>query len=233
MVRGPCLGSTLSGKSKCPRPVADRHTCRLDTDRRLELTPHSPTYHDRDIARIERNCALCPKTTSILERVIGKDKLRMAGFSALLPRTWIEPHTGYAGYSESVLRAHLCMILPEGADRLCKLTVAGQVRRWEVGKWLIFDDSLEHVSRWRTWLSTCYNLGETSSLPVFRRSAPPLTLYPHTTRVLTGGNQHVRRDPCRSSRRCRGARKRHRWKADSGTHREWRGCTMDVLDKPN
>ena len=68
----------------------------------------------------------------------------MAGFSALLPHTWIEPHTGYAGYSESVLRAHLAMILPDGADSGCKLTVAGESRSWELGKWLIFDDSLEH-----------------------------------------------------------------------------------------
>jgi beta-hydroxylase len=54
--------------------------------------------------KLDENCERCPFTTSLVEGIPG---LKMAGFSALLPGTHIEPHSGYAGYSDTVLRGHL------------------------------------------------------------------------------------------------------------------------------
>ena len=40
------------------------------------------------------------------------------------------------------MRVHLPLLVPSGGD--CGLRVAGESRRWERGKCLIFDDAFEH-----------------------------------------------------------------------------------------
>lgn len=93
---------------------------------------------------IGKNCALCPQTTQILEQI---PKLMTAGFSSLAPGTHIQPHTGYP---EGVLRVHLGLVIPdENPDHLA-LRVGGEARAWQVGKCLVFDDTLEHEAWNRT-----------------------------------------------------------------------------------
>lgn len=84
--------------------------------------------------KLAQNCALCPQTTRLIEQVPG---LTTAGFSSLKPGTHIAPHTGY---TNAVLRCHLGLIVPDG----CKMRVGSEVRQWEEGKALIFDDTVEH-----------------------------------------------------------------------------------------
>jgi ornithine lipid ester-linked acyl 2-hydroxylase len=84
--------------------------------------------------RLTRNCDLCPKTTRIVERIPG---LTTAGFSWLEPKTRIAPHTGY---TNSVLRCHLGLYVPE----FCGIRVGNVTRTWVPGRCMIFDDTLEH-----------------------------------------------------------------------------------------
>ena len=83
------------------------------------------------------NCALCPRTTELLERIPG---LVMAGFSRMSPGTHITPHRGYDGWAQFVLRCHLGLIVN---DR-CALRVGSETRAWHEGKTLVFCDATEH-----------------------------------------------------------------------------------------
>ena len=83
------------------------------------------------------NCALCPRTTALVESIPG---MSMAGFSRLDPGARIKPHVGYDEYSRYVLRLHLG--LETNWD--CGLRVANETRGWEEGKTLIFCDAVEH-----------------------------------------------------------------------------------------
>ncbi len=83
------------------------------------------------------NCALCPRTTALVESVPG---MAMAGFSRLAPGAHIKPHVGYDEYSRYVLRLHLA--LETNSD--CALRVGGETRAWEEGRAMIFCDATEH-----------------------------------------------------------------------------------------
>jgi aspartyl/asparaginyl beta-hydroxylase (cupin superfamily) len=84
--------------------------------------------------KMTSNCDLCPESTRIVEHIPG---LTTAGFSWLEPGTHIKPHVGY---SKAVLRCHLGLVIPED----CKLRVGPEVRNWQEGKTLVFDDTVEH-----------------------------------------------------------------------------------------
>ncbi len=84
--------------------------------------------------KLQDNCARCPETTRVVESIPG---LRTAGFSMLEPGTHIRPHVGY---SKAVLRCHLGLIVPAG----CTMRVGAEIRTWEEGRCLIFDDTTEH-----------------------------------------------------------------------------------------
>jgi aspartate beta-hydroxylase len=85
------------------------------------------------------NCARCPVITRIIE---GHGTVRThAGLlyvSKLSPGTEIKPHRGPTNLR---LRCHLGVTVPEGD---CGLKVGGETRRWQEGRCLLFDDSLEH-----------------------------------------------------------------------------------------
>jgi aspartyl/asparaginyl beta-hydroxylase (cupin superfamily) len=83
------------------------------------------------------NCALCPRTASLVESVPG---LATAGFSRLAPGAHIQPHVGYDEYSRYVLRLHLAL----ETNANCALRVAGETRTWEEGRALIFCDAIDH-----------------------------------------------------------------------------------------
>lgn len=87
--------------------------------------------------RIEPNCAKCPRTAALLDKIPG---ISTALFSCLKPRCHIKPHIGYYQYSEKILRVHLGIEVPAG----CTLRVNGEGREWKEGKVLAFDDTFRH-----------------------------------------------------------------------------------------
>ena len=92
---------------------------------------------------VERNLARCPGTAKALAKVRMADIDGLcpnALFSALAPHTHIPPHHGE---TNARLVAHLPLIIPKG----CSYRVGYEQRKWEVGKCLIFDDTLEHEAR--------------------------------------------------------------------------------------
>ena len=82
----------------------------------------------------------CPHTLQALREapiphITGRSP--MALFSMLKPGMHIVPHTGFLN---TRLICHLPLLAPPG----CRLRVGNEVRIWEEGKMLLFDDSIEH-----------------------------------------------------------------------------------------
>ena len=87
--------------------------------------------------KVEQNCARCPETARALTLIPG---MKTAMFSILAPKKHIPEHRGpYSG----VLRYHLGLLIPPPATS-CRIRVGSDVRSWEEGKSLIFDDSHLH-----------------------------------------------------------------------------------------
>jgi aspartyl/asparaginyl beta-hydroxylase (cupin superfamily) len=80
---------------------------------------------------------MCPKTAELMRQVPG---MTTAMFSILSPRKHILDHRGpYKG----VLRYHLGLIVPKDAER-CRIRVGDDIRHWQEGRSLIFDDTFNH-----------------------------------------------------------------------------------------
>ena len=83
------------------------------------------------------NCLRCPVTAAVLRAIPG---LTTGFFSILGPGKRLPPHYGpYRG----VLRHHLALIVPEPREQ-CGIRVGDQVRHWQEGRSLVFDDTYEH-----------------------------------------------------------------------------------------
>lgn len=87
--------------------------------------------------RDEANCAKCPKTTAIIERIPG---LNSAFFSVLVPGTHIPPHTGV---TKAFLTCHLGIQVPREREK-CRMRVVDQYVHWSEGKAIVFDDCYDH-----------------------------------------------------------------------------------------
>jgi len=88
-------------------------------------------------ARVNKNCAACPATAKTVESIPG---MVTAFYSILEAHTRLQGHRGpYKG----VMRYHLAMIVPQQTEK-CAIDVAGQLKHWQQGKSLIFDDSYYH-----------------------------------------------------------------------------------------
>lgn len=87
--------------------------------------------------KLEDNCALCPETTKVLESLEEAKDSDLMLFSANAPGTHIKPH---CGPHNARLRCHFGLLVPEG----CSMRVGAEVRSWEEGRCMIFDDSFEH-----------------------------------------------------------------------------------------
>ena len=105
---------------------------------------HSPRWSAwffwEDGVKDEANCARCPATAALLERLPLLDlpgKGPTAMFSILEPRTRIPPHTGSNNVRATV---HLPLIVPEG----CGFRVGAETRLFRAGKAWAFDDTIEH-----------------------------------------------------------------------------------------
>ncbi|MDG1719076.1 MAG: aspartyl/asparaginyl beta-hydroxylase domain-containing protein [Flavobacteriales bacterium] len=84
----------------------------------------------------EKNCGLCPKTTSILR---GLGSVKSAYFSILAPGKHIPPHKGpYKG----IIRYQLALSVPKNGE--CKIIVDDKDCFWEEGKSVLFDDTYTH-----------------------------------------------------------------------------------------
>ena len=80
---------------------------------------------------------MCPRTAALMEQIPG---MKTAMFSILSPRKHILDHRGpYKG----VLRYHLGLIVPRDAEA-CRIRVGEDIRHWEEGKSMIFDDTFNH-----------------------------------------------------------------------------------------
>lgn len=87
--------------------------------------------------KVENNCKRCPETTELLKNVPG---LKTAFFSIFLPGKHLPEHRGpYKG----VVRCLLGLKVPEPREA-CRIRVANEVRHWEEGKCMLFDDSFPH-----------------------------------------------------------------------------------------
>jgi beta-hydroxylase len=87
--------------------------------------------------RSELVCEMCPRTAELVRSVPG---MTTAMFSILSPRKHILDHRGpYKG----VLRYHLGLVIPHEREA-CRIRVGDDVRHWEPGRSLMFDDTYNH-----------------------------------------------------------------------------------------
>jgi beta-hydroxylase len=87
--------------------------------------------------RSAANCARCPTTARLVEKVPG---MTTAFFSILSAHKHIPAHRGpYKG----VLRYHLGLRVPEPAEA-AGIKVGGQIAHWREGGSLLFDDTYAH-----------------------------------------------------------------------------------------
>jgi ornithine lipid ester-linked acyl 2-hydroxylase len=80
---------------------------------------------------------MCPRTAALMREIPG---MTTAMFSILSPRKHILDHRGpYKG----VLRYHLGLSVPQDAPS-CMIRVGDDIRHWEQGESMIFDDTYNH-----------------------------------------------------------------------------------------
>ena len=80
---------------------------------------------------------MCPRTAALMEQIPG---MKTAMFSILSARKHILDHRGpYKG----VLRYHLGLIVPSDAEA-CRIRVGDDIRHWQEGKSMVFDDTFNH-----------------------------------------------------------------------------------------
>ncbi|KAG8190498.1 hypothetical protein JTE90_006671 [Oedothorax gibbosus] len=89
--------------------------------------------------KIEKNCLRAPKTCALVSQMpdAASCKRGQVKFSIMQPSTHVWAHTGPTNCR---LRSHLGLVVPDGAT----IRVADEIRSWEEGKVLLFDDSFEH-----------------------------------------------------------------------------------------
>lgn len=122
-----------------PYVVANRERPR-PTNRLIDDPSWGARYFWKDGEQVSAQAATCPATMAALAKapmpVIAK-RSPIALWSMLKPRTHIDPHHGLLN---TRLICHVPLIAPDN----CALRVGNETRAWEVGKTLIFDDSIEH-----------------------------------------------------------------------------------------
>jgi aspartyl/asparaginyl beta-hydroxylase (cupin superfamily) len=81
------------------------------------------------LANMPITCRLLGEIPNLVSAIL----LRMEG------DTHLKPH---GGFSPDTLRCHFGVTVPE--PEACSIRVANEIRNWQEGEWLIFDDYLEH-----------------------------------------------------------------------------------------
>lgn len=110
--------------------------------RALNRSPEWSAFHFfRHGRRFDENCARAPRTAALLEALPLmriEEHSPEAMFSVLKPRTRIPPHTGVIN---GRLTVHLPLVVPPDCGML---KCGGEARPWEVGRCMVFDDSMVH-----------------------------------------------------------------------------------------
>ena len=78
-----------------------------------------------------------PRTLQLLGEIPGATTAGMAYFSSLGPATHIRPHSGF---TNAHLRCHLTLVATDES----RIRVGDEIRGWQPGNLLIFDDTFEH-----------------------------------------------------------------------------------------
>jgi len=113
---------------------------RIDENPLLDNVDWSTLFLCENGAIAEDVVARCPRTWAAVQaaplpRVDGAGPTVM--FSLLRPGARINPHTGVFN---ARLTCHLPLIVPPN----CHFRVGNETRQWEVGKLMVFDDTIEH-----------------------------------------------------------------------------------------
>ena len=87
--------------------------------------------------RVDANCARCPETARVLDRIPG---LLSALYSVMLAGAHVPRHTGP---TKAILTAHMGLILPLRRQD-CHMQVADREVVWEEGRVVVFDDMYPH-----------------------------------------------------------------------------------------
>ncbi|NYT41527.1 aspartyl/asparaginyl beta-hydroxylase domain-containing protein [Sphingomonas sp. R-74633] len=122
-----------------PYIQSDPNRPRLDDNALLDSAQWSTRFLCENGRVDEATVARCPRTWAAVQTapqpLIANSPTAM--FSLLRPGARIAPHTGMVN---TRLTCHLPLVVPPG----CGFRVGNEVREWQVGKLLIFDDSIEH-----------------------------------------------------------------------------------------
>ncbi|MEP4894023.1 aspartyl/asparaginyl beta-hydroxylase domain-containing protein [Parasphingorhabdus sp.] len=112
-----------------------------------EVSPdHSRIAHDKKWKslfligygyRFNHNCARCPETTKILEKIPG---LNSGFFSIMEAGADIPSH---CGVTKALLTCHLGLVIPDNFYS-CGIKICDKVCHWQQGKTLVFDDTFRH-----------------------------------------------------------------------------------------
>lgn len=135
------IAALLAGGMTGFRPYiqSEAHKPRLDGNDLLDSSDWSTLFLCENGQEFADVIARCPRTWGALKAVpmpqIANSPTVM--FSLLRPGARIAPHTGT---HNARLICHLPLIIPPR----CGFRVGSEVREWEEGKLLIFDDSIEH-----------------------------------------------------------------------------------------
>ena len=134
------IRAELNGVMRRPEDIPTFHAMSPD-QARISKGDNWKTFVMRAFGhRIDDNCAACPNTAALLDGLPG---LQNAWFSILAPGYHIPPHRGP---TKALVRCHLGLRIPaKAAD--CWIRVGDQVRHWEDGRCLLFDDTFEHEVR--------------------------------------------------------------------------------------
>jgi beta-hydroxylase len=87
--------------------------------------------------RVDANCARCPETAKILDRIPG---LMTGLYSVMLAGARVPLHTGP---TKAILTGHLGLVVPRRREA-CHMAVADENVVWEEGKLFVFDDMFPH-----------------------------------------------------------------------------------------
>ncbi|MCW3846619.1 aspartyl/asparaginyl beta-hydroxylase domain-containing protein [Sphingomonas sp. LB-2] len=135
------LNGLLAGMRGDFRPYlkADPNHARIDQNHLLDSPDWSVLFLCENGRNEEAVIARCPRTWAAVQTAPMPQFANSptAMFSLLRAGARIPPHTGMFN---TRLVCHLPLIVPPG----CRFRVGNEVREWEVGKLLVFDDTIEH-----------------------------------------------------------------------------------------
>ena len=135
------LRELLSDRAEGFRPYLQHHANqpRADDNRLLDNVDWSALFLAENGETADEHVARCPATWEAVQAAplprINNSPTIM--FSLLRAGARIAPHTGT---HNARLICHLPLIVPDG----CGFRVGNEIRQWEEGKLLIFDDTIEH-----------------------------------------------------------------------------------------